>query len=96
MDNLKVIQRKHEENIYLIDKMRSLQQCFDFIEAQKRDQQEITAKLIQGGDYINVLLYYQALCEQRVFVGLGRGSLSETSSIRNIFGVISQGCFSNF
>lgn len=38
MDNLKVIQRKHEENIYLIDKMRSLQQCFDFIEAQKRDQ----------------------------------------------------------
>ena len=58
MDNLKLIQRKHEENIYLIEKMKSLKNCFDFIETQKRDLDEISLKLIQGGDYINILMYY--------------------------------------
>lgn len=32
MDNLKLIQRKHEENVYLIEKMKSLNICHEFIE----------------------------------------------------------------
>lgn len=38
--------------------MKSLNSCHDFIETQKRDLEEISAKLVQGGDYINVLMYY--------------------------------------
>ncbi len=38
--------------------MKSFYQCFDFIESQKRDLEEIMTKLNLGGDYINVLMYY--------------------------------------